>query len=98
MPEPSGWLLEEFLPRLYVWAEGEQADDDLINVVREWIFTRMDDPYRGAKRSDVADNLWFVKNVPGSYRDGRVVTCAFWIKEREKIVTCDGFASLSVPI
>jgi hypothetical protein len=95
--DPAGWLLEEFLPRLYVWAEDEFADDDLINVVREWVFTRIDDPYRNAKRSEVAENLWFAQ-IPRSYRGGRVVTCSFWIYENTRIVSCDGFTSLSVPI
>ena len=93
----AGWLLDEFLPRLHLWIETEQPDDRLVNVVREWIITRYDDPYRGARRADVAENLWFAV-VPDTLRQGRVTACSFWIYERDHIVRCDAFASLSLPI
>jgi hypothetical protein len=102
VPDSAEWLLEEFLPRLYVWAEDEGVDDAMINQVRAWVLTRYDDPYQGAVRARTPDgayfdNLWFVQ-VPGTLRDGRMVTCTFRILENDRIVSCDGFATLSLPI
>ena len=102
-PEPE-WLLQEFLPDLQAWIERENIQDEaLVNTVRRWILTRADDPYRGARRSPALDeaepfeNYWYME-VPGTRRGGYAVICSFFIHERPRVVECDGFATLPLPL
>ena len=103
MPESSPeWLLQDFVYFLYEWVEAEGVtDDSLVNVVREWIHTRREDPYRGVSRAPTLDpddpfeNFWWAR-VPRTYREGRVVFCAFHIFESTRTVRCSGFTTLPV--
>ena len=97
MTEGSHWELVDFLRRLDRWAELEQPDDELRRLVTAWILTRFDEPYQGVRREPGFDNLWFGR-VPGSEVGGTVVTCAYWIEEDRKVVRCDSFATLSLPL
>jgi hypothetical protein len=99
VPRPaSTWKLDRFLDRLDAWIEQEVPKDDLPLIVAIWIMTRYETPYAGVRRAEGFDNLWYGV-VPGSIDgDGRVVVCSYWIKESEKVVTCDSFATLSPPI
>ena len=94
---PDRWSLEGFEEHLDIWISREDPDADLRLVVAEWILTRFDDPYQGVRREPPFDNLWFGL-VPGSRRGDLVVTCAYWILEREHTVRCDSFATLRLPI
>jgi hypothetical protein len=91
------WSLENFGDRLDAWAEGQQPDDDLRVIVTAWALSRMDDPYQGVRREPQFENYWF-GTVPDSLRGDHVVTCAYWIFERERIVRCDSFATLGLPL
>lgn len=99
MPSPSPtWHLVGFVERLDSWCELEAISDELRRLVTTWIFSRMEDPYQGAKRDSGFDSLWWVQ-VPNSlHLEDRVVICSYWISEREHKVTCDNFGSLSTPI
>jgi hypothetical protein len=96
LPDPSPWVLDEFVPRLDSWIAQDNPDQTLRVQAYQWIFTRYDDPYQGAERAEGFDNLWFVQ-VPGTQRGDRILTCSFWIHERERRVECDSFAVLSLP-
>lgn len=88
--------MNEFVPRLDSWAAQEHPDETLRFQALLWTFTRYDDPYQGASRAEGFDNLWFAK-VPGTLRDGRMLTCSYYIYEREHRVQYDSWAVLSVP-
>lgn len=96
MPSSGAWVLQEFIPRLDSWIAQESPAESLRFQALAWIFTRYDDPYRGASRAEGFDNLWFAK-VPETLSDGRMLTCSYFIFERERRVLCDTFAVLSVP-
>jgi hypothetical protein len=96
--EEAGWSLAGFLDRLDAWSEQEKAPGDLTLLVTAWIMSRYDDPYGGVRLEPGFDNLWFGP-VPGSEDGrGRVVVCSYWISERSRTVTCNGFATLDLPI
>jgi hypothetical protein len=63
-----------------------------------WVFTRYDYPYQGVQRAKGFDNLWFGK-VPGTLHNvDHVVTCSYFIKETQRVIECDSFASLRLPV
>lgn len=78
------------------WVEREQPSTDLSFLVLEWFMSRVDDPYRGARRAAGFDNLWYVA-IPRTGHQGQVVVCSFWIEERDQVVRCDNITSLSPP-
>jgi hypothetical protein len=98
--EPLGpWRLEGFVEELDAWLDRDNPDPelDLHLVVLPWIQSRMDDPYRGVRREAGFETLWW-GHVPGSlHDDDRVVTCAYEIRERARVVVCRGFGSQSWP-
>ena len=95
---PSFWQLNLFGERLDIWAADQDGSDELRRVVTLWIFTRFDDPYLGVKRRpEVAPNYWFGQ-VQGTLQNDSVVTCGYWIQETERIVRCDNFATLVLPL
>lgn len=98
MADQESWTLEGFLQRLDAWVELESPSDDLRLLVTAWVMTRYDDPYQGVRRETGFPNLWFGV-VPNS-DDGseRVVVCSYWIEESRRIVRCDNFATLNLPL
>lgn len=99
---PSGvrpWTLDQFIERFDAWVELESPTDDLRCIVMDWILTRDDDPYQGARREKGFPNLW-VGRVPNSNDgSGNVVVCSYcWIKESSRTVCCDNFGTLSLPL
>jgi hypothetical protein len=74
------------------------APDDLRLLVTAWVMTRYDDPYQGVRRADGFANLWFGQIPKSDDGRGNVVTCSYWIEESSRRVTCDCFATLSLPL
>ncbi len=99
MPDGApSWTLENFIDRFDAWVERESPRDDVRVVVMDWILTRHDDPYQGMRREAGFQNYWF-GSVPDSQDgSGNMVTCAYWINESDRIVSCDIFGTLSLPI
>lgn len=91
------WELAGFLERLDVWAEQEQASQDLRLLVTGWILTRYDDPYAGARREAGFDGLHYC-TVPGTAHQGRAVVCSYWVNDGSRTVICSSFATLSLPL
>jgi hypothetical protein len=87
-----------FLDRLDTWAEQESPPDDLRLLVTAWIMTRYDDPYQGVRREHGFPNLWFGVVPHSEDGAGAVVVCAYWIEESTRIVRCDSFATLNLPL
>lgn len=98
MTLPSFWQGENFNDRFTTWLETERPPDPIRRIVANWIVTRFDNPYEGARRDlDIAANYWFAR-IPGTQLHGHVVVCGYWIHEMERIVRCDIFATLSLPL
>lgn len=96
MTSPA-WRLVSFVERLDSWIELEAPPDDVRQLVTAWIFTRMDDPFEGARREPNFENLWFAV-IPGSIHGPMsVVGCSYWIEVSTRTVRCDSIATLSHP-
>lgn len=94
----SAWALERFLLEFDLWYEREKPPDDVHMLVLAWIQGRMDDPYRGARREPLVDNLW-LGTIPGTVdARQRVVVGSYFVFETSKLVRCNSFATLSLPI
>jgi hypothetical protein len=93
----SSWRLDHFGERLDRWKEQEDAPAELVRIVIEWSLTRLDDPYSGVRREAGFGNLWFGP-IPGTVRADTVVTCSYWIFARDHVVSCNGYATLSLPL
>jgi hypothetical protein len=91
------WVLANFAEALDLWLERDQPIPGIVMNVGEWIMTRSDDPYQGVRREAGFPNLWRTA-VPSSQRDGTAVYCAYWIKERDRMVVCENIATLHLPI
>ena len=94
----TAWALEGFEEALDRWIALEQPTADLRVAVTAWILTRFDEPYVGVWRAPGFDNLWFGSIPTSLHGDNMVVTCSYWIFEREQKLRCDSFATLSLPI
>jgi hypothetical protein len=96
--EPSEWRLTRFEEHLDRWADIDQPDEDDRLVVANWVMTRHDNPYQGARREPVHPNLWFAR-IPGTVdKDGTIVVCAYYIFEQAKIIRCDSIMRLGLPL
>jgi len=91
------WQLKDFEESLDHWISLESPDDDLRLVVTAWVLTRFDDPYQGVRREPGFANLWFGP-IPGSVQAGRIVVCSYLITDRERLVKCNSFATLRLPL
>lgn len=102
MPDGRGlWDLREFDERFDAWAARDSPSPDLRLVVYQWIFSRREDPYEGAKREPGFPNLWSVQvkgSAMGRPSDLKVVLCSYWIYEADRLVECDNFSILSYPM
>ncbi len=81
-----------------MWEQQEAPDDDLRLLVTGWVWSRYDDPYDGVRRTPDMPDLWFGTVPWTDTPDGRVVVCAYWIDELNRVVTCSSIATLSRPI
>jgi hypothetical protein len=97
-PHSGDWELAGFIDRLDMWELAEQPSEDLSVIVTDWVFTRYDDPYRGARREPDFENLWLSVIPDSDDGSGRVVVVSFWIHESTHVVVCNGIATLSLPL
>ena len=91
------WQLVNFEDSLDHWILLESPDDDLRLVVTAWVLTRMDDPYQGVHREPGFANLWF-GGIPDSVQAGRIVVCSYFIVDKQRLLNCNGFATLRLPL
>jgi len=96
---PPFWDLQNFGERFRAWRGQESPPDDVRRAVGEWIASRYDDPYAGARHELDAPltNIWSCI-LPDTERDGCAVYCSFRIDEEDRTVTCDQLSTLSLPI
>jgi hypothetical protein len=50
MPERSLWTLINFEQALDRWIDTDGPDEELRNVILNWLLSRLDDPYQGVLR------------------------------------------------
>jgi hypothetical protein len=93
----SDWTLTRWADAIARWRAIEEPDDLVRQRVSQWLRTRLEDPYRLARREPKIPNLWYAV-VPESERNGAVVVCTYWIEERTKTVRGDTIATLSKPV
>jgi hypothetical protein len=55
----SAWTLHRFIERFDDWTAREGPSVDLRYVVLNWIFSRSENPFAGARRQPGFENLWF---------------------------------------
>ena len=91
------WALARFIEMLDAWIDREKPEADLRLMTTAWVLSRADDPYQGVRRAAGFDNLWWGPVPRTATPAGTVVTCAYWIFEADRVVRCDGFATLSLP-
>jgi hypothetical protein len=97
MSLPPFWQLIGFAERLDVWAAEQGPSDQLVNVVVQWVYSRYDDPYADVQRQPQDPNYWW-GSIPGTIHGEAAVVCGYWIFETDRIVRCDNFATLSLPL
>lgn len=73
--EPLDWKLVRFPECIERWTKLESPSDDQQLVVLDWVMSRHDDPYRGMRRAEGFENLWFGA-IPGTEPGWAVVTCS----------------------
>jgi hypothetical protein len=100
--DPYGpWVLELFEERLQHWRDTEHPPPDVYDIVKAWVPSRRDAPYRNASRMPDEDDFWLAF-IPGAYLPdldhGPVrVACSYWVSEVEHKLVCDGFGQLGAP-
>ncbi len=91
------WTLRDFEERFDAWVAQESPSIDLRYIVLNWVFSRAENPFAGARRAEGFENLWFTV-IPGSHnKSGAMVTCSYWIEVADHVVLCDIFGTLSPP-
>lgn len=98
MADRGDWRIDGFLERVEIWGDEQAASIDLRIVVTEWVFSRYDDPYAGARREEGFENLWYVVVPNSAHGNGDVVICSFWIDEEARVVRCDNVATVGWPV
>lgn len=91
------WQLRGFEGAVLRWFEVDNPSANLSLLVTDWWFTRLEDPFAGAKRDGVRDSGWYAQ-VPGSVVGGYAVLCSWVVLVSDRTVTCDSIATLSLPI
>jgi hypothetical protein len=96
--EPSFWESVNFQDRMTAWIDRERPDLDLIGTVVDWVKDLIENPYlaNATRQTDIASNLWWAR-IPGTFRNGSDVMCAYWIDEEMRRIRCDSFATLNRP-
>ena len=98
MRDAALWRLERFLSEFDAWTEREHPSDDLRVLVTEWMVGRQDDPYRGVRREPGFENLWYGAVPDSNDGAGHVVVCSYWIFEAQRLLRCNSFATLGLPL
>lgn len=96
------WRQDRFLDELESCIDREGLTGDIRLIVLPWIMSRLDDPYRGARREPGMEhpahgNLWYSAVPESTFGAGRVLACSYWISESNRLVRCNSFAVLSLP-
>lgn len=91
------WTLEGFEPLIADWITRDNPAGPVRECVLMWLFTRLEDPYRGVTRDGDLPSLWYC-TIPGSRLGGRAVVCSYMISERQRTVVGKTLASLNEPI
>ena len=94
-PQPT-WVFNRFIEVFDIWTARENPDEDLSLRVLAWVMNRHGDPRAAAHRVEGFENLWFAV-IPRTARNGKYVTCSYFIKERERLVIADIIISLRPP-
>lgn len=96
-PTPDDqWELDNFLDVLDRWVELEDPPSAIRRRVTAWLLSRLETPYAGVVRQDGFADLWYGV-VPGSWHEGHVVVCSYWIDAHARRLRCDSIATLSSP-
>jgi hypothetical protein len=96
-PEPDdSWQLENFLEVLDRWIELENPPSNLRRRVTAWLLAQWETPYAGVVRQEGFADLWYGV-IPGTWHNGRVVACSYWIDPQRMRIRCDSIATLSSP-
>jgi hypothetical protein len=99
VPDADRYELVDLRKALNVWELNEPVSAALKEVREEvvnWALDRHTDPYQGAARVAGFPNLWRSR-IPGTWHDGQMVFCLFYIFEIPREVKFDGFSTLSLP-
>ncbi len=91
------WTLNLFDTYFDRWVQQDQPPDWLQATVLAWIPTRRLDPTRGARAEPGFADLWRIQ-IPGSSDGHRAVLCSYWIFKADRLVRCDNYGWLSLPI
>jgi hypothetical protein len=97
VPDPISWSLVNVESALDRWIEIDEPDDELRNVVLNWLLSRLEDRYQGVRRDPRFPNLWFGR-IPWTLRGDRQAVCAYRIEERTREIICDNIVMLRLPI
>lgn len=99
MPDERPWKLDQdsFKEPVKRWVREYEPRLPVILAVREWIRSREDDPLAGVYYVPGFTD-YFHGTIPGTYVDGRVVTCAFWLDRDAKLIICDMISTKSWPV
>jgi hypothetical protein len=98
MPDSPTWRLHDFEECVDARIELDDPTIELRTEVLAWLQSRMDDPYRGARRERGEDNFWYAVIPKTSHGDNKVVACSYWIRESDRVVQCGMISALSQPI
>jgi hypothetical protein len=94
----TSYALDGFLEKLDEWDDQFLPRDDLRRAALVWLLTLAEHPYKGVKRAAGFDNLWYGAVPNTQHGEGHVVVCNYWIFESERLLRCDSFATLGLPI
>ncbi|MFK3980941.1 hypothetical protein ACI2K4_11250 [Micromonospora sp. NPDC050397] len=102
MPDGHGlWKLAGFEEAFEQWLIRESPSADVSLAVAEWMLSRAEDPYEGARREPGFPDLWTARirgTAEGRRTKFNMVLCTFRVLEPEHVVSCDNFATLGYPV
>ncbi|WP_194891306.1 hypothetical protein [Catenulispora pinisilvae] len=88
--------MKEFIPRFDSWVDLEKPDQHIRAAVMNWIMSRAETPYKDVLREPDFPNMWYGR-IPRTLENDQIATCSYWIEEREHLVRCNMFSTLSWP-
>ena len=92
------YILDNFLEKLDEWDGEFSPGNDLRRAVLLWLLTLAEHPFEGVKRAEGLENLWYRAVPKTEHGEGHVVVCSYWIFESQRLLRCDSFATLGLPI
>lgn len=85
---PARWIPVRFEEMFTAWVQREHPDVATQHRVVDWIVAHRLDPYAGMKRETDFPNMWSGR-IPGTRDEaGTLVTCAYDVLPRTRIVRC----------